>query len=518
MSYTELNFTKNSDIQTQLISQFPTGQYDPSDAGMYNNPDLTYKTPFSIKSDSNNNNFYAFGTASSAQNVFGTLNLANVTDFYGLIAAYHPSGGTIGSFEFIGTDASGHSLEQNVSLVEGQDVRDFYDGSFANSINGTTTQNAFQVNNTVDGGGSGNTSNGDEGTYRIDELGVHFATPFATLTSILYTASSGDNLLLLGATTQSAKAWLDGRDNWTTATDWSGGTVPTSSQSVVVNEGDPQITANVTLKASFGEGAGGMVTLAGGSLSLQGTATLDGVVNGSSKLYNHGSIAVSGLTVGGTVQLANYSTITQSGGGLMLGDTTGATASLNNAASGIYLITDDTGVTLGTSAGSSITNAGQFEKTGGTGTSLIAPHIVNTGTVTAASGTLDLAGTITGTGTLTIDDGTTLQFDANVASSQTVDYAGGSGGKLDLTSAGTFHAMVAGFSGSDTIDLANVSPQGASVTYKPNSGDTGGQLKIVSGAIKDYINLKGQYSTSNFSVSSDSNNGTLVTYVASASS
>ena len=51
-------------------------------------------------------------------------------------------------------------------------------------------------------------------------------------------------------------------------------------------------------------------------------------------------------------------------------------------------LTVDSGITLGASAASSITNAGLIEKTGGTSTtgSVIAPGIANTGRIMAAAG------------------------------------------------------------------------------------------------------------------------------------
>ena len=60
----------------------------------------------------------------------------------------------------------------------------------------------------------------------------------------------------------------------------------------------------------------------------------------------------------------------------------------------------------------SISNSGLFEKTGGTGTSTIAPKFANNGQVVVTSGTLDFEHAVTGTGTDTISPGATLEFDS----------------------------------------------------------------------------------------------------------
>ena len=141
--------------------------------------------------------------------------------------------------------------------------------------------------------------------------------------------------------------------------------------------------------------------LSGGNLVLSGAATFaGGTVDGSKILYTTKSTTVSaGLTIGGTVEWINTGALTQSGGTVTIGDASGGKAILNNEKSGIYNITDDSGIGLGsstTSAIKNIKNEGLFEKTGvttgGTGTSVIVPNINNNGTIEVTSGTLDLQG------------------------------------------------------------------------------------------------------------------------------
>src|SRR5262249_31018866 len=88
----------------------------------------------------------------------------------------------------------------------GTDTRDFFQGSFANTINGTTTQNAFSVSGVQDAGGTGNVNTGATGTYNIDEQVFNLSAAFATqtLTTIKITGLGGGTPILLGLTAVAA--------------------------------------------------------------------------------------------------------------------------------------------------------------------------------------------------------------------------------------------------------------------------------------------------------------------------
>ena len=207
---------------------------------------------------------------------------------------------------------------------------------------------------------------------------------------------------------------------------------------------------------TFSAGSGATLTLSGGNLALTGTnsfagATLNG---GSYLLTDKAAASVSGLTIGGTTTFRNANTLTQSGGPVTVGDASGDAANLINASTGTWDIIDDSGIGLGASASSSITNSGLFEKTDGTGTSAIAASFANAHDVLVSSGTLDFEGTVTGAGTDTISGASTLEFDSTLAASQTIDYSG-SGGTLDLTNPlGYSGSHIVGFAATDTVDLA----------------------------------------------------------------
>ena len=173
----------------------------------------------------------------------------------------------------------------------------------------------------------------------------------------------------------------------------------------------------LTYAGAFSEAAGDTLALTGGALVLTGAndAFSGGTVDGSKFLYTEGTTAVSGLTIGGTVEWENTSAVDESGGNVTLGDNISTDeAILFNTAKATYDILDNSGIELGASTASYITNAGLFEKTGGAGTSVIAPSFSETatGTVTVASGTLSFsgpvnsfAGAITGAGTLQLAGG-----------------------------------------------------------------------------------------------------------------
>ena len=137
-------------------------------------------------------------------------------------------------------------------------------------------------------------------------------------------------------------------------------------------------------------------------------------MDGSRWLVTKATTTVSGLTIGGTVEWENSSTVNESGGSATIGDAGGDDPILFNTPKATYDILDNSGMGLGASTASYIDDAGLFEKTGGAGTSVIAPSFSETaaGTVTVASGMLSFSGpvnsfasAITGAGTLQLAGG-----------------------------------------------------------------------------------------------------------------
>jgi len=85
---------------------------------------------------------------------------------------------------------------------------------------------------------------------------------------------------------------------------------------------------------------------------------------------------------------------------------------------------------------------------------IITQPIVNNGTVEVAGGVLELAGALSGTGVLKIDQGAALQIDG--ATLLNVVFSG-STGRLILGNPAGFTGTIAGLTGSDAIDLTNIS-------------------------------------------------------------
>jgi fibronectin-binding autotransporter adhesin len=280
--------------------------------------------------------------------------------------------------------------------------------------------------------------------------------------------------------------------------------------------------------------AGGIAASGGATLTLSGTGaaltTLGSVsfagatINGAGTVTTAGatgSTRIAGLTVGGAVSWTNIRTITEIGGGLTLGDIFGNVATLTNAKTGTFDMLDDNGVGVGIAPGDAIANAGLFEKTAGSGVSVVAPTIANTGLILAASGTLDLQGALTATGSLEVELGATLRVDGSVASTQTLSYGGGAGefslNDLDVGGAQLFHGSIHGWAAGDSLDVGTAFGAGNLFSFTENKGSTGGVLNLLnpnSGATAaiNFNGLSGVVNTANFAASLDSNGGTLLTF------
>ena len=67
-----------------------------------------------------------------------------------------PQGAVIATVNFTGSGGAQYSKK----LIAGTDIRDFCQNFFANTINNTTTRNAFAVNHVRDSCGTGNVNTG----------------------------------------------------------------------------------------------------------------------------------------------------------------------------------------------------------------------------------------------------------------------------------------------------------------------------------------------------------------------
>jgi len=149
------DFAKTGNAQANLQSSFPAGLYTSTNS---------FATPFNITTNASGKNYSEIVGAGSTL-VISNLNLPSVAEVFTLMNAYSPVAGPLASVEFIGSAGA----DQTFTLVGGVELRDFFQGSWEDTINGVTAQTAYQTNSVQGAAGTGNTQTGLTGTYRLDE-------------------------------------------------------------------------------------------------------------------------------------------------------------------------------------------------------------------------------------------------------------------------------------------------------------------------------------------------------------
>ena len=246
-------------------------------------------------------------------------------------------------------------------------------------------------------------------------------------------------------------------------------------------------------KGSTASGANALVLQGKGTANnnFDNFNTLDVQANASWTLGGDSTFGATTVSSGKLVVAGDVS-----GGTTTLGDPAGDLAQLGIASTGIWDILGDSGIGLGNSPSSLISNSGLFEKTGGSGTSAIAPQLLNKGSVLVSSGTLDLEGAVSGNGVDTISGASTLEFGSTVGGGQTVDF---SGGALDLLDPQGFSGKIAGFASPDMVQLAgdwNFS------SFSETGNGMMGNLTLSSGGTTNTFHFLGDYTASDFSIAS----------------
>ena len=252
-----------------------------------------------------------------------------------------------------------------------------------------------------------------------------------------------------------------GDNSWATPSNWSGGTVPVSTDSVCIdstfsantitipalnaaNQSISKLTSGAPLSLTGGpltiSGTAAFTTLSvsGGTFTLNGTSTASILNLTGGTLSGTGALTVSGLTTwsnatmsgtgitnanGGismppafptqdtrTVNVGGTSTFGSSGGGAIYVMLNGATLNVKTAA--VWNIVNDGTIQNNGGTTPVINNAGTFEKTAGTGTTNVGVTFNNNtgGTVTANSGTVSLNGGGSGTAAYSAGSGAKLEF------------------------------------------------------------------------------------------------------------
>jgi hypothetical protein len=509
-------FTKTHNIQNNLIKEFPTGILAANNA---------FATPFDITSDGNGNNFNDALNGNGSKLTIN-VSIANATDVYTLMNAYGPPAGRqLATVEFKGSQGA----DQTFTLVNGTDVRDWYQGTAANTINGTTTQNAFTVTNTNEAFGYG--------THLIDEQDFHLSSTFATQTlqQIILTALGNGTPILLGMTAQSASSqtgtgtaytpteadegsqlravatytddegralafpsaptapvqdaandepgqptptdtWVSSKSGvWTASdvSDWSSGAVPGSTDvvSLLLPFGATvsYIAPNSTI-AQLNEDSAGALSIAGGALTVTGAAAVEGSLSVG---------AGATLNVGGALSVGSALTV-------------GGTLTMNGAAN--------------SNVGASLTNSGTIDVQAGALN--LNGAVINTGTIKADGGNVTIAGALSDGGNASISGSSVFEFGA--ASNEKVTFASGASGTLRLDDSQDFHGTVAGLTTADTLDLRDINFASVQTPTYLNGTSSGGTLHVTDGTHTANVALLGNYLASTFTPSSDSHGGTNI--------
>jgi hypothetical protein len=292
---------------------------------------------------------------------------------------------------------------------------------------------------------------------------------------------------LTGLTTGVRAATITWTNNssgsWHVAGNWSPNQVPAASDVAVFNR---NVTLTVAEDVSVTE------------LQLTGSGTLNvatGVLTAATLTWNggwlRGAVQCGGGSIGvGTTKylvggaLNNAGTLTWADTIWMGSD--GYTATnygvLSNLVSGVINVTADVAIN-GHYTGGLIYNAGQLNKTGGTGTAnFYSGTLYNSGSMAISSGTLNLPAGGGSSGSLTVSGGNTIQFNGGtftLDSSSTVTGAGNlwvsSGtvnfnGGYNLTGTNTFTGGSASFNGGYSISGPVVITSGGAYFNNVGSG------------------------------------------------
>jgi hypothetical protein len=317
--------------------------------------------------------------------------------------------------------------------------------------------------------------------------------------------------------------------------------VTLSVAGLTVAGGQTDISTAVTYAGSFAETGGTIdLTAAAATLDLTGVSVLSGTVSGSGTLEvgSSSTSSINGMVLAGAVTFLDLGGVVSQGAQVTIGTNSSSTAQLETKAGSTYRITTDVGI--GSAGTGAITNAGLFEKTGFTGTSVIDPLVTNTGTLEAASGTLDFAANVTNNGTalataghtiefggslsstsgdtgiVQLSDGGLAQFGGYVGSSQTLSFLDTSTSEAFIGTPGQFDADIKGFGGSNALLLSGLN--NVTDTY---SGTThAGTLTLTELQNGDTVTVAqlaftGNYTTASFDVVNNPG-GVLITLAASS--
>jgi hypothetical protein len=205
--YTFVAIPENNCIQTNLISTFPVGYFVAANllATPFNIPAAPGTCGFTSAGPCNFND--ALGGNGLGKSLPIDVAIPHATHVFTLMNAYAPTAGApIAIIQFFGS----RGATQTFPLIAGQNIRDFYHGSFANTLSngipGAHAVNAFHCddpNTCLGAGGTGNVTTGSPGLYVVDEQAFTLKPEFAVQTLVRITITdthNGSTPILLGIT------------------------------------------------------------------------------------------------------------------------------------------------------------------------------------------------------------------------------------------------------------------------------------------------------------------------------
>jgi hypothetical protein len=415
------------------------------------------------------------------------------------------------------TTGTGTAPDDTVLAITRTGTWDLVQDTSINGYGNSTITNAGLIEKT---GGTGDSNFG--GDLFVDTGRIRIATGELSIG-----ASSNT---IAGSVSGSGELIFDGGPSFVLAP---GATILTPIFDLAVN-GDG-FGSNTTLDASLSYGGTFLLSDYSGNaanLSLNGfTLTLTGQNDLNGDVFGSGELALGGTSYLSGFGVANSATILVTGLALQTGGVTGGTGTspddtlLAIAAGGTWDIIDDSQISG--YGGTTISNKGLLEETGGTGNGYVSGNILSSGTLDVASGqmvlsgagTSTLAGTLTGAGSLLLQGSTflidpavltisVLTDNANdIAVEESLTYAGVlvdndeidlAGHTLTLSGQATLNSLISGpgtlvLSNHATLNNATISAlvdvtgtveDNGNTTYGPNATSTI-SVNIAAGALYD---------------------------------
>jgi hypothetical protein len=251
--------------------------------------------------------------------------------------------------------------------------------------------------------------------------------------------------------------WTGGSGSWNTASDWSGGVVPTEVDTVTISIPLITVTINGTTPCAAYSltTTSSTLSVAGGTLTTIASATFDGAYLESSGLYmagGTGAVFADGITMtGGTIETLAGAALNISGGGSLGGTLTGTgqldiTGGSTYIQAGFACSLSSIVVSAGLGFDTNFTTKSNFTETS-TGTVDLFGHKLTIAGNSVIDGTIG-NGILTDSGTLTLgtpgqtqflDNGLTLDVSGTVIQSGNVDQGSAdAGAKIVISKTGQY--------------------------------------------------------------------------------